>query len=530
MAERWWLDVGDDRFWKSLLIIGVLLNVTVCFTSDLGVDTHVRMAADDGELPWGHTRPIDPQASDPDYSPTTSATRYDALGSQLGGELGIRIISLLFTLLLIGLTYASVGMVRGDDGSRRIGIRAAALVAIYPTFIFSTGRGYSESILATLLIAALIPHLLSNVENSRKNRLLAVIMSTVMLAGILAVKGYDMMMAIPVGVLMMAWFALDWNQPSFHNISRNPLRAGKATVLLVGLLMLALGASGNGGSLAVIASAPARFASALLISAFDIIVVYMLFGMVLWPFVHCTLSRLGDIEDQVATILTVVVSGFVTAITIYVAALWTYESLLWDSPWPWVTWTMGNNGRYISLVMVPTIMLLTRIKSLDSTMPFFDQPTKRTKAVLVGCLLILPISILTAVHGRTMWTDDAAEVLDINLEDGEDFLFIHDATLGMHHLYTFHTGIDSVEERNVTGHWRAPGSGWQDELVNGVEMENRGNLSNVQWIVFAPGTYWVDGYPEGWNMRVLGHADFMNGGGDWEIWSTHVPEPEIGPF
>ncbi len=98
-------------------------------------------------------------------------------------------------------------MVRGDDGSRRIGIRAAALVAIYPTFIFSTGRGYSESILATLLIAALIPHLLSNVENSRKNRLLAVIVSTVMLAGILAVKGYDMLLAIPVGILMLVWFA-----------------------------------------------------------------------------------------------------------------------------------------------------------------------------------------------------------------------------------------------------------------------------------------------------------------------------------
>ena len=103
--------------------------------------------------------------------------------------MGIRIISLVFTLLLIGLTYAAIGRVRGDDGSRRICIRATALVAIYPTFIFSTGRGYSESILATLLIAALIPHLLSNVESSRKNRLLAVIVSTVMLAGILAVKG-----------------------------------------------------------------------------------------------------------------------------------------------------------------------------------------------------------------------------------------------------------------------------------------------------------------------------------------------------
>ena len=38
------------------------------------------------------------------------------------------------------------------------------------------------------------------------------------------------------------------------------------------------------------------------------------------------------------------------------------------------------------------------------------------------------------LHGQTYWTDDAAEVLSDNMEDGEDFLFVHDTTLGMHYL------------------------------------------------------------------------------------------------
>ena len=64
-----------------------------------------------------------------------------------------------------------------------------------------------------------------------------------------------------------------------------------------------------------------------------------------------------------------------------------------------------------------------------------------------------------------MWTDDAADFLAEQVEDGDEFLLIHDQTLGMHWLYTMHNSFVQKDLVNVTGHWRSPDSGcWQEEL------------------------------------------------------------------
>ena len=60
------LNFEDRRLWKGLLVLGILLNVVVCFTSDLGLDTQVKMAVDDdGALPWGDLRPDTTGQNDP---------------------------------------------------------------------------------------------------------------------------------------------------------------------------------------------------------------------------------------------------------------------------------------------------------------------------------------------------------------------------------------------------------------------------------------------------------------------------------
>ena len=105
------------------------------------------------------------------------------------------------------------------------------------------------------------------------------------------------------------------------------------------------------------------------------------------------------------------------------------------------------------------------------------------------------------------------------MEDDEDFLFVHDAMLGMHYLYTFHTHIEDVNERNITGHWRAPNSNWQSELFAEQSIQHRGDLSSVKWVVLAPGVEW-EAPPEGWQSQT-GMADFMNGGGEWQVWSEN---------
>ena len=61
------LKFKDERLWKGLLVLGILLNILVCFTSDLGLDTQVKMAVDDnGALPWGDLRPDTLGESDPE--------------------------------------------------------------------------------------------------------------------------------------------------------------------------------------------------------------------------------------------------------------------------------------------------------------------------------------------------------------------------------------------------------------------------------------------------------------------------------
>ena len=219
---------------------------------------------------------------------------------------------------------------------------------------------------------------------------------------------------------------------------------------------------------------------------------------------------MGSADDRLTGELSLFIGMMAGAIVGYVACLWTYESILWNSEWPWHMWTMGNNGRYITILAIPSYLLIKRVNGrLDWT----------ERKAAMGVLLILPLSLAAGLHGQTYWTDDAAEVLDLNLEEGEDFLFIHDTTLGMHYLYTFHTHIEDANKRNVTGHWRAPDSGWESELFTNEVTQNRGDLSAVEWVVLSPGIEWEEP-PEGWH-QTTGQADFMNGGGEWEIWTTH---------
>ena len=58
------------------------------------------------------------------------------------------------------------------------------------------------------------------------------------------------------------------------------------------------------------------------------------------------------------------------------------------------------------------------------------------------------------------------------------------------------------------------------ELFSDTPFENRGDLSAVEWVVLAPGIEWEDS-PNGW-YEVSGSVDFMNGGGEWVVWTTHA--------
>jgi hypothetical protein len=120
-----------------------------------------------------------------------------------------------------------------------------------------------------------------------------------------------------------------------------------------------------------------------------------------------------------------------------------------------------------------------------------------------------------------MWTDEAAEVLSDSMEDDQQFIFIHEPTLAMHWLYTIRSDLDLDGQRNITGHWRSPDSGWQDEVVNATQYPNRGDISSIQYIVVAPDV--KSDIPDGWEILQRGEAPWLNGGNQWTIWVKVLP-------
>jgi hypothetical protein len=134
------LGIEDDRFWQKLLILGILLNILACFTSDLGLDTHVKMVVDeDGALPWGDLRPeIAGQSDATDGGERVVLPLYDL------SETGIKAFALFTFFGIVACLY------------RWSGVRSAAVFSLSPAMIFSVARGYEEVYLAVFSALALL--------------------------------------------------------------------------------------------------------------------------------------------------------------------------------------------------------------------------------------------------------------------------------------------------------------------------------------------------------------------------------------
>ena len=481
-------NLDDERTWKGLLVLGLLLNLVVCFSSDLGLDTHVKMAVDgDGGLPWGDLRPEVAGVSDP-----SDAGERTVLPMYSGSDASIKAFALVAFFALIGYVH------------RTVGERSATILSLSPAFIFSVGRGYEEVYFA--LAFAIAFGLFTGLWSS-KMPLLQHLVGGCTLMFIPYAKG----MSEPSSVLLygaflgstgFAWYALQRRESSQFTWMRNPFKASCAATGVIGTIMLLAGIFDATPTFGVMKDAPLRFLSAIVFSVFDAIGLFVLFGMVLWPLLKPAVAALRTTDDAQIATMSAMIAAAMTAIVFYIAALWTYESVLWGASWPGVVWTMGNNGRYVTLLFIPLVVLLKQL-NLETGAPTFEVPGHCMRAIGVTLLLLVPLSLLAGLHGQTMWTDEAADKM--NLENGDHFLFVSDATLGMHWLYTFYEPLDA-DTNNLTGHWRSTGTNW----IGDVDAD----LSHVTTIVLAPE---VNTVPTGWSVESSGEADLLNGGGEWRV-------------
>ncbi|DAC38349.1 MAG TPA: hypothetical protein D7H96_00135 [Candidatus Poseidoniales archaeon] len=234
---------------------------------------------------------------------------------------------------------------------------------------------------------------------------------------------------------------------------------------------------------------------------FDVLGLYLLLGAGLWAFGNGEIK----IKGADAQFLFGVVGVLIGALSAYVAALWAVEGQAWDLAWWQTTVVLGNNGRH-GMVLIPAAVWLALCLRGGASLP-----TERLHRAFV---LLLPLALLAAAHGQTLWTDDAAEAALSHLEEGDDVLLIHEPTLAMHWLYSMHPVLSEQGPEGLVGHWRAPDADWQGEVLTGVTFPDRGDLSQVTVIVVAPG---LDVTLDGWSEAETGEAPWMNGGGTWRI-------------
>ncbi|MDP6869841.1 MAG: hypothetical protein QGI21_03615 [Candidatus Poseidoniaceae archaeon] len=469
-----WFEERNDHFWIALLFVAISLNFFAMYNSDLGLDVHVKSAyieADDGyALDWGDIRQSNPDASNPEEATVVDFSPY----------IWYPLIGLL---ILITLRFAFPIMKNNPA--------IIALILLHPTIIFSSGKSYDELTILSLfgLGSLLLNYSYSRSNQSKPSILINIIAYSVMvLALLLKVSIESMPLLFVIGLIIATTVTL-----TIPKIKLDPRHILIGSFVLGMAVVFALGFAGYGTS-KIIVDEPLRFLYALPFAILDIVIIYGIFGMILWPFVKSTWEKLGELEDSFASEFAFIIGGMSGLITAYVAVLWAYESILWNSEWPLHMLTMGNNGRYITIISIPIWLLIKRVHG---------EIDWANKKLFVGILLILPFSLLAGIHGQTMWTDDAANSMD--LETGEHFVFVSDATLGMHWLYTFHAPLEA-DENNITGHWRSDGVDWISELD--------GDLSHVNWIVLAPE---INEIPDGWVLEDSGTADYLNGGGTWKV-------------
>tara|TARA_B100000459_G_scaffold110667_1_gene64667 strand:- start:178 stop:1647 length:1470 start_codon:yes stop_codon:yes gene_type:complete len=482
------LNFEDERLWKGLLVLGLLLNILVCFTSDLGLDTQVKMAVDEnGALPWGDLRPDTLGESDPD-----DGGQRTVLPLYGFSEAAIKGAALLTFFALVACLF------------RWTGIYSAAILSLSPAFIFSIGRGYEEVYLAAFCALSFL--LLTGIA-SKKYRVMQHLGGGFSFMLMAYAKGFVDLNGVLLGglliaVLTTAWREIDTRGGEKTRWMSQPHLVSIAVCSFVTLSMVVLGILGYNSTLAILAENPVRYTTAFAFSLLDVVVLFVLFGMVAWPFVRPMVSAMASIEDSDIAMMAGYIVGITTALVFYVAALWTYEASIWGAEWPGIIWTMGNNGRYITMLFIPLVLLLQHL-SHHVEIPTYGTPGSKIKVMGVTLFLLLPLSLLASVHGQTMWTDEAAEVM--NLNEDEHFLFVSEDTLAMHWLYTFYGPLDA-EEKQITGHWRSIDATW--------ELDLNTSLSHVNTLVTSPD---VTLTPEGWVVQSNGEVDFLNGGGEWRV-------------
>lgn len=476
---------------KILLAIGMVLVIYTCLFSDLGLDTHVLMAVEEGSLPWGHTRTQDPLASDLDYAPQYY-DRADVIYGILDSEFKVKAAAFACMATLVALCGFLTS--RNNEGNVSFNFAVASMISIYPAFIFSSGRGYME---VPIAIVFLLTHLdyCRKWQEEQTSITRRSIIAGFGISVIASLKGLNPIFGLLWAVYL---FAIDSFQKKFENEVDKffPILLGLVCSSVVVLLTLDHGS--------ILNSIWFLFAALVDISLFLII------GLCLTHIIFSKSFSIGKfVHANFQT--SVVIFSVIIACSYWIADLWLTEAALWSTSSLDIFIIMGNNGRYVTMIAPFILLALSNYEQSD----LFDFNDNQKKIFALNLVLVVLLASFAGIHGQKMWTDEAANALTKNIQDGDEFVLIHENELAMHWLYTMYSEFER-EELDVTGHWRSPDSNFISEIEDDEAFAKRSSLENVSYVVIQPGIEME--IPADWELIESGSPPKIFGNDEWVIY------------
>jgi len=468
---------GHPRRWALVFVLGILLHAYAAFHSDLGLDSHVRLNAlnDDSsngqELSWGS-----PRISS--SSNVNSSTVYDGYILPWNTSEAAMKITAITSLALVAVVVSF--RPRDQSSTVRFEPLWGALLMMSPALMFSTSRGYDEAPLALLTGLGVLGFWFNRSESIGHLRLNGVLMAT-SVSLVMLWKGFSPVSSLVIWLVMTllteAWARMhrSGSYTAENQFFGNPWSVGFLTFILVYVGVILFGFISSTGTFAIIGERPVHFFIASVFAAFDAVVLYLLLGCLLWPFVVNRWKRLRSARGPGLTMLVVYICALLSGIIAYIATLWTLEASLWNMSLVNVMVVLGNNGRYATLLLIPVAALL-RWGDLAENHGLQRETHHSFRAIV----FVLPLLLFTTLVGHQIWSEDAGELLLQSWDEDDDtVLLIAPESMAIHHLYVLKTNLDLDGSAGVQGLWVSPGDAQNFIGTHGA---------SIDYVLIAPET------------------------------------------
>ena len=212
----------ENKFWKGLLLIGILMHILAALLMPLSLDAHVHATyfsdeMDDGEahLEWGELRPDAPDSSTPSEVPADD--KWFAWHSLI--EMWFSIFSpSIATLHVLGLIgglgcLAAIFLATRDLFDEDQALRLTALASIYPPLIRAAGRFYQEGVI--LMIVVLATYCIIKAVRDKRDLSYWWIVPLVCAVIILSFKGMPIWYVIPAAIALLMVKRIEIGQIKF---------------------------------------------------------------------------------------------------------------------------------------------------------------------------------------------------------------------------------------------------------------------------------------------------------------------------